>query len=52
MLQLNIIRRIKSITTSIRLEINLSKKLEKATYDLHREKSWIISEAIHNILNN
>ncbi|WP_064429673.1 CopG family ribbon-helix-helix protein [Rickettsia sp. Tenjiku01] len=36
----------KSITTSIRLEINLSKKLEKVTYDLHREKSWIISEAI------
>ncbi|AFC69152.1 hypothetical protein MCE_00550 [Rickettsia amblyommatis str. GAT-30V] len=29
----------KSITTSIRLEINLSKKLEKATHDLHRGKS-------------
>ncbi|WP_392506912.1 hypothetical protein ACE5D9_05380 [Rickettsia sp. 2024-CO-Wats] len=43
---MNIIRRIKSITTSICLEINLSKKLEKATYDLHRGKSWIISEAI------
>lgn len=36
----------KSIMTSIRLEIKLSKKLEKATYDLHREKSRIISEAI------
>ncbi|KJV81671.1 ribbon-helix-helix, copG family protein [Rickettsia hoogstraalii str. RCCE3] len=36
----------KSITTSIRLEINLSKKLEKAAHDLHRGKSWIISKAI------
>ncbi|WP_041471704.1 hypothetical protein [Rickettsia conorii] len=42
----------KSITTSIRLEINLSKKLEKATYDLHREKSWIISEAYLKQLEN
>ncbi|MEY4463698.1 MAG: hypothetical protein RLZZ81_669 [Pseudomonadota bacterium] len=36
----------KSITTSIRLEINLSKQLEKAAHDLHRGKNWIISEAI------
>ncbi|WP_341787190.1 hypothetical protein [Rickettsia endosymbiont of Cantharis rufa] len=30
----------------MRLEINLSKELEKAAHDLHRGKSWIISEAI------
>ncbi|WP_341789686.1 hypothetical protein [Rickettsia endosymbiont of Polydrusus tereticollis] len=36
----------KSITTSIRLEVDLSKKLEKAALDLHRRKNWVISEAI------
>ena len=36
----------KSITTSIRLEVNLSKKLEKVAHDLHRGKNWLISEAL------
>ena len=36
----------KSITTSIRLEIGLSEKLEKAAHQLHRGKSWVISEAV------
>ncbi|WP_341788313.1 ribbon-helix-helix protein, CopG family [Rickettsia endosymbiont of Lasioglossum villosulum] len=36
----------KSITTSIRLELSLNKKLEKAAYDLHRGKNWLITEAI------
>jgi predicted DNA-binding protein len=37
----------KSITTSIRLEVSLSKKLEKVAHDLHRGKNWLISEALH-----
>ena len=37
---------IKSITTSIRLEVGLSKKLEKVAHDLHRGKNWLISEAL------
>jgi len=36
----------KSITTSIRLEVGLSKKLEKVAHDLHRGKNWLISEAL------
>jgi predicted DNA-binding protein len=36
----------KSITTSIRLEVSLSKKLEKVAHDLHRGKNWLISEAL------
>ncbi|ABE05163.1 hypothetical protein A3306_00295 [Rickettsia bellii] len=36
----------KSITTSIRLELSLNKKLEKAAHDLHRGKNWLITEAI------
>jgi len=38
------------ITTSIRLEVNLSKKLEKAAHDLHRGKNWLISEALRKYL--
>ncbi len=41
---------IKSVTTSIRLELNLSKKLEKAAHNLHRGKNWLISEAIRRYL--
>ncbi|HJD65554.1 MAG TPA: ribbon-helix-helix domain-containing protein [Rickettsia endosymbiont of Bembidion nr. Transversale] len=33
----------KSITTSIRLELSLNKKLEKAAHDLHRGKNWLIT---------
>ena len=36
----------KSVTTSIRLEVSLSKKLEKVAHDLHRGKNWLISEAL------
>jgi predicted DNA-binding protein len=36
----------RSITTSIRLEISLSKKIEKVAHDLHRGKNWLISEAL------
>jgi predicted DNA-binding protein len=36
----------KSITTSIRLEASLSKKLEKVAHDLHRGKNWLIREAL------
>lgn len=41
---------IKSITTSIRLELSLSKKLEKAAHHLHRGKNWLISEAVRRYL--
>ena len=41
---------IKNITTSIRLESNLSKKLERAVHNLHRSKSWLIREAIRMYL--
>lgn len=41
----------KSITTSIRLELSLSKKLEKAAHDLRRGKNWIISESIRRYLD-
>ncbi len=40
----------KSITTSIRLELSLSKKLEKVAHNLHRGKNWLISEAIRKYL--
>jgi predicted DNA-binding protein len=40
----------KEITTSIRLEISLSKKLERAAHNLHRGKNWIISEAVRKYL--
>jgi predicted DNA-binding protein len=36
----------KGITTSIRLELSLSKRLEKAAHNLHRGKNWLISEAV------
>ena len=36
----------KSITTSIRLEVHLNKKLEKVAHDLHRGKNWLIREAV------
>ena len=36
----------KNITTSIRLDANLSKKLERAAHDLHRGKNWLISTAL------
>jgi predicted DNA-binding protein len=36
----------KSITTSIRLDVSLSKKLEKVAHDLHRGKNWLITEAL------
>ncbi len=41
---------LKSVTTSIRLELGLSKKLEKAAHNLHRGKNWLISEAIRRYL--
>ena len=41
---------LKSVTTSIRLELALSKKLEKAAHNLHRGKNWLISEAIRRYL--
>lgn len=41
---------LKSVTTSIRLELDLSKKLEKAAHNLHRGKNWLISEAIRRYL--
>jgi predicted DNA-binding protein len=37
---------IRSITTSIRLEFNLSKKLDKISHELHRGKNWLIREAL------
>ena len=40
----------RSITTSIRLEVSLSKKLEKAAHNLHRGKNWLISEAVRRYL--
>jgi len=40
----------KGITTSIRLELNLSKKLENAARNLHRGKNWLISEALRRYL--
>lgn len=40
----------KSITTSIRLESSLNKKLEKASHNLHRGKNWLISEAVRMYL--
>jgi predicted DNA-binding protein len=36
----------RGITTSIRLELGLSEKLERAAHNLHRGKNWIISEAV------
>ena len=36
----------KNITTSIRLDANLSKKLERAAHDLHRGKNQLISTAL------
>jgi predicted DNA-binding protein len=41
---------LKSVTTSIRLELGLSKKLEKAAHNSHRGKNWLISEAIRRYL--
>lgn len=41
---------IKSVTTSIRLELSLSRKLEKAAHNLHRGKNWLISEAVRRYL--
>ena len=41
---------IKSVTTSIRLELSLSRKLEKAAHNLHRQKNWLISEAVRRYL--
>ena len=41
----------KSITTSIRLDSNLSAKLEKAARELRRGKNWIISESIRKYLD-
>jgi predicted DNA-binding protein len=41
---------IKSVTTSIRLELSLSRKLEKAAQHLHRGKNWLISEAVRRYL--
>jgi predicted DNA-binding protein len=41
---------IKSVTTSIRLELSLSRKLEKAAQQLHRGKNWLISEAVRRYL--
>ena len=40
----------KGITTSIRLELSLSKRLEKAAHNLHRGKNWLISEAVRKYL--
>ncbi|MCB1713321.1 MAG: hypothetical protein KDH96_12875 [Candidatus Riesia sp.] len=40
----------KGITTSIRLDSTLSKKLEKASHNLHRRKGWLISEALRKYL--
>jgi predicted DNA-binding protein len=40
----------RGITTSIRLELSLSEKLERAAHDLHRGKNWIISEAVRKYL--
>ena len=40
----------KGITTSIRLELSLSKKLERAAHNLHRGKNWLISEAVRRYL--
>lgn len=40
----------KGITTSIRLEVSLSEKLERAAHNLHRGKNWIISEAVRKYL--
>jgi len=37
-------------TTSIRLELGLSEKLERAAHNLHRGKNWIISEAVRTYL--
>jgi predicted DNA-binding protein len=41
---------IKSVTTSIRLELSLSRKLEKVAHNLHRGKNWLISEAVRRYL--
>lgn len=40
----------KGITTSIRLEVSLSEKLERTTHNLHRGKNWLISEAVRKYL--
>lgn len=40
----------KGVTTSIRLEVSLSKKLETAAHNLHRGKNWLISEAVRRYL--
>ena len=40
----------KGVTTSIRLEVSLSEKLEKAAHNLHRGKNWLISEAVRRYL--
>lgn len=40
----------KGITTSIRLESVLSKKLEKASHKLRCGKNWLISEALRKYL--
>jgi predicted DNA-binding protein len=36
----------KGVTTSIRLEPSLSKRLDKAAHNLHRGKNWLISQAV------
>lgn len=40
----------RGITTSIRLEISLSEKLERVAHNLNRGKNWIISEAVRRYL--
>jgi predicted DNA-binding protein len=40
----------RGITTSIRLEVSLSQKLERVAQNLHRGKNWIISEAVRKYL--
>ena len=40
----------KSVITSIRLELSLSKRLDKAAHNLHRSRNWLISEAIRRYL--
>ena len=42
---------IKSVTTSIRLELSLSKRLEEVAHNLHRGKNWLISEAVRRYLD-
>ena len=39
-----------SVTTSIRLEAQLSNELKKVSHKLHRGKSWIIAEALAEYL--